>query len=387
MAGAILVALGCVLLLIAAHPFVTYPLSLALIKRGRPAAGGNASRDGWPEATFSVLLCAYNEAAGLRATLKNLVALRGTVPELQILVYVDGATDGSADIARSFGTAIDLVVSSERRGKTHGINTLTPLARGTILVFTDATVRIAADALERLSHHFANPAIGCVCGHLRYTSSVETATAATGSLYWRLEERTKQLESETGSAMGADGSLYAIRRSCFRAIPPDMIDDMYLSLDVLCQGYRIIRAPDVLAFEAAIPAARDEFRRKIRMSCQGFAAHRALWPRIARLDALTRYKYLSHKVLRWCTAFTMSASALSIMLGAGMLAGGLPTIMAVAATTAILALLILIGWKPAMMLREVMLSFLATAIGVVKAMRGTVIRTWEPASSIRRQSP
>ena len=39
----------------------------------------------------------------------------------------------------------------------------------------------------------ADPAVGCVCGHLRYTSADGGPTAETGGLYWRLEETIKEI--------------------------------------------------------------------------------------------------------------------------------------------------------------------------------------------------
>jgi len=60
--------------------------------------------------------------------------------------------------------------------------------------------------------HFADPRIGCVCGHLIYTNRDANVTAQIGSLYWRSEELIKRLETRTGSVMGADGSLFAVRR-------------------------------------------------------------------------------------------------------------------------------------------------------------------------------
>ena len=91
--------------------------------------------------------------------------------------------------------------------------------------------------LDKLRRTFEDPEIGCVCGNLIYTNGKDSVTASTGSLYWRLEEGIKRLEQETGSVMGADGSLFAIRRSLHQAPPDHIIDDMFVSFWVLIQGY------------------------------------------------------------------------------------------------------------------------------------------------------
>ena len=153
---------------------------------------------------------------------------------------------------------------------------VTPLTVTTCV--PDANVVFAPDAVRRLLRPFADPAVGCVCGHLVYTAPDGAAaegggggaTAATGSLYWRLEERIKELESRTGSVMGADGSIFAIRRALHRPPPRDIIDDMYVSLSILCDGHRVVRAGDALAYEATVSRPAEEFRRKIRIACQAF---------------------------------------------------------------------------------------------------------------------
>ena len=126
------------------------------------------------------------------------------------------------------------------------MNTLVGLTDADIVVFSDANVAFDIAAIPNLVEPFADPDVGAVCGHLMYTAS-DGATAATGSLYWRIEERIKALESATGSVIGADGSIFAIRRHLHRAPPPDLIDDMYVSLSILCEGARVVRAFAALA--------------------------------------------------------------------------------------------------------------------------------------------
>src|SRR5579864_4597069 len=229
----VLFLLGAGFLWLGLHPFTTYPLSLCLIRLWRrrpavPAAPGSAGE------SFALCFCAYNEERVIGEKIENCLMLRQTRPELAILAYVDAATDRTTEILRAHEPEVTLHVSPRRAGKTHGMNRLGSLADASILVFTDANVMLDRDALTRLEGYFADPDVGCVCGHLRYVNAGAGATAALGAFYWRFEEWVKQLESETGSAMGADGSLFAIRRSLSRPVPDNLIDDMYVSLSILC---------------------------------------------------------------------------------------------------------------------------------------------------------
>ncbi len=374
-----LAALGVLLLALAVHPFVMYPLSLMLLARLRP----RPVLLGAPQGRTAFCVSAYNEAAVIRTKLDNMLAVGEAIGGVEVLVYVDGGTDGTAGIVREYGERVRLVASSARLGKTHGMNTLVGMTDAEFLVFSDANVTFAADALPRLLAPFADPGVGCVCGHLIYTKAAGNVTAATGSLYWRLEEAIKTYESATGSVMGADGSIFALRRAVHQPPPADLIDDMYVSLAALCRGHRIVRVADALAYEEAVSRPAEEFRRKVRIACQAFNVHRALWPQLRGLPWLDLYKYVSHKLLRWLVAGLLVGGLLCLGAAAawagawGWLAAGVLALAAagMAVYTARRGLLAT--------LRDILGAFVATGIGVLRSWRGERFQTWNPPASAR----
>ena len=94
------------------------------------------------------------------------------------------------------------------------MNTLVARSRADIVIFTDANVMFAPDTIPRLLRPFADPR-SVACAATSSTPRRSAArTAATGSLYWRLEERIKEFESRTGSVMGADGSISRFAARC-----------------------------------------------------------------------------------------------------------------------------------------------------------------------------
>lgn len=383
---AILLALSLLFLGLAAHPFVFYPISLRFVTRARKAGTepGSMAPPSGPH-RFAVCVCAYNEASCIERKVENMLELRAAVGELDILVYVDGASDRTAELLQPYADRITLVVSPERRGKTYGMNLLVSRTSADVIVFTDANVRMDQDSIAAIGRRFNDPEVGCVCGHLIYTNGEETATAEVGSLYWRLEEAIKRDESALGAVMGADGSLFAIRRSLHRAVPANLIDDMFVSLGILCDGRKVVTAPDALAYEASVTSSNEEFRRKVRIACQAFNVHRELWPRLKQLPPTVVYMYVSHKLLRWLAAFNL---ALSALLGsAGLLAMGVPAP----------ALALLIGlcagslWaalrfqlRPLSSIAEILVALAGASLGVIHSLRGQKFQTWTPASSIRR---
>ena len=374
----VLLCMSALLLALAIHPFVTYGLTLKIMRHfkvtcpARPIAGGAS-----PVMSFAVCVPAYNEEKVIGAKIENLLALRRATPRpVEILIYVDGASDRTAAIVREYGDQVRLVEASERRGKTAGLNRLAAMAETDILVFSDANVMVEPDALVRLAGHFADAGVGCVCGSLAYVNGEDSATAGMGAEYWRREEGLKQLESDTGGVIGADGSLFAIRRSLHRPVPDDIIDDFFLSLAILCDGHRVVRAGDVRASELATTVSADEFRRKVRIACQAFNVHRLLRPRLAELHWTLRYKYLSHKLLRWWSLVNAALAGVLAIAGVGAGWGWLTVLPS--AALASLAVVVLLSLPPT---REIVLALFATTLGLARSLKGERFQTWTPPLS------
>jgi len=258
------------------------------------------------------------------------------------------------------------------------------MARAPIVIFSDANVMMDMDCVRDFRRYFADPEIGCVSGSLVYTNGDASETASSGSAYWRFEEAVKRLEMESGSMMGADGSMFAIRRSLHQPPPEHIIDDMYVSLMILCSGHRVIQAADAFAYEESVVSAREEFGRKVRIACQAFNVHRLIWPQLRKLDGLTLYKYVSHKLIRWFTIYLLAISA--IAFAAALIAAGHPRL-AMALVAGIAATLLLgrfSSMKPFAQIAGVISAFAGTGLGLWRSWRGERYQTWSPAASIRK---
>ncbi len=375
-----LFALAALALLLGLYSFVLYAPSLALlparpVRRGAP--GGERPR-------LTLCFCAYREEQMVPLKLQNLRLLRERHPELEILAYVDASPDRTAELLEAAPELLRVIVGEERRGKSHGMNQLVEAATGDIVVFTDANVLLKDDALDVIAAHFADPEVGCVCGRLLYVDNHNPA-AHVNSLMWRLEERIKRAETRTGSVIGADGSLFAIRRTLHRPPPADIIDDFHVSLSILLDGHRVISAPDAIAYENSVHDPYEEMQRKIRIACQAWNVHRLLWPRLRRLDAVHLYKYVAHKLLRWFSPFALTLAVL--LFSAGLF---------ITLPLALFLQLLVIGplafalglWArlgPVEATHSTLLSLLGVGLGITRSLRGERFQTWTPATSARQR--
>ncbi len=374
-----LVGLSAVLFALAVHPFTTYPLSLSLIARLRPCP----IRPGSGPRSVALCVCAYNEGQVIRDKIINMLELREAFPTLELLIYIDAATDNTANIVQEFRDSLTYVVGDARHGKTFGMNTLLSHTSAEVIVFSDANVIFDRDAIGRLIKPFEDITVGAVCGHLIYLANTTSATAQAGSMYWRLEEKIKSLESDTGSVIGADGSIFAIRRNLHRPPPPDLIDDMFVSLSILVMGYRVVRVSDAYAYEESASRASEEFSRKIRIACQAFNVHRILRHRLRKMKILDRYKYFSHKLLRWFTIYFLVGSLVCLSLSAFIHRSAM---LKYSFSIFIIFFLFLSTCFPgerAAKLRDIFRAFVATGIGIWKSLAGERFQTWSPPASTR----
>jgi cellulose synthase/poly-beta-1,6-N-acetylglucosamine synthase-like glycosyltransferase len=313
--------LAAVLLVLIAYPYVVYPAALWALRRMRPRP--------WSKAPYrpkvSILVAAHNESAVLAPKLRNTLELNYPADRREVIVASDASTDGTDDIVRSFSPDVRLVRLDRRSGKQTALNAAAASAAGEVFVFTDASVRLAPDALEALTQNFADPSIGAVSSVIRVTSPGEdglAAPAADGAddaegAYLGLDLMTRRLESEVFSAVGCAGSCYAVRRACFIPFDEGACNDFVSALDAVRLGYRAVVEPRAVGYMLPARTLQGEFRRKARTIAGGLDT--LLEPRTRTLAArhpIFCWSLVSHKIARWIGPLLLILLALVLAVGA-----------------------------------------------------------------------
>jgi hypothetical protein len=121
----------------------------------------------------------------------------------------------------------------------------------------------------------------------------------------------------------------------------------------------------------------------VRIACQAFNVHRLLWPRLRRTDLLTRYKYVSHKLIRWLSIYFLALAALAGI--AALISAGYAVLAVVLVALAALGLVLGHVWsvKPFAQIVDVLVALTGAGLGVWRSLRGERFQTWTPANSIR----
>ena len=76
-----------------------------------------------------------------------MIAVAEAVPQCELFIYVDGASDRTLERLEPFKDRINVVAAEVRRGKSHGMNVLVDRCSADIVVFTDANVELDRNVL------------------------------------------------------------------------------------------------------------------------------------------------------------------------------------------------------------------------------------------------
>jgi glycosyltransferase involved in cell wall biosynthesis len=247
------------------------------------------------------VIAAHNEGATIERKLADTLALDYPQDRLEVVVGSDGSTDATADVVRGVRSDRVRLLELPRRGKGPTLNDAVAASVGEILVFTDADVVPAPDAIRELVAPFADPEVGAVAAEKRDRDHCATRPARAS---WRARRTVRRMLSRGGSVSGAQGHLYAVRRELCRPLPLGVVDDFAIPAQALVSGRRLVYAPAAVVspLPGAFPgdATRTvQFRRRVRLTALWL---RALWH---VRDLLNPFRHgflavqlISHKLLR-----------------------------------------------------------------------------------------
>jgi cellulose synthase/poly-beta-1,6-N-acetylglucosamine synthase-like glycosyltransferase len=295
-----------------AYVYVGFPLLVLARARlwPRPYRGAEI------EPKVSLVVAAYNEAGVIEDKVRNALDLDYPADRLEMVVASDGSDDGTNEIVRRYANGRVRLLELDRVGKAAALNAAVSAAGGDIVLFSDANSILDRGAVRALVRPLADPRVGGVAGNQVYLSPESGDASVVGEQqYWDFDRMLKQAQSAAGSVTGATGALYAIRRPLFRPVRADVNDDLLTSLRVIAQGYRLVFAPDAVAYEPVVETAAQTFSRRVRVMARGLRCvvvmRELLDPRRYGFFSL---QLLSHKLLMRTTVIPLVLLAASTTL-------------------------------------------------------------------------
>ncbi|MFB9905608.1 bifunctional polysaccharide deacetylase/glycosyltransferase family 2 protein [Allokutzneria oryzae] len=112
----------------------------------------------------TVLVPAYNEEAGIEATLRSILA--STTP-VRVIVIDDGSTDGTADVVRRLRLPDVRLIRQDNAGKAAALNTGLGYCQTELVVMVDGDTVLEPDTVSELVRPFTDPVVGAVSGNAK----------------------------------------------------------------------------------------------------------------------------------------------------------------------------------------------------------------------------
>jgi biofilm PGA synthesis N-glycosyltransferase PgaC len=252
----------------------------------RPAARAISG----PMPGVTVLVAAYNEAAGIGDTLKSLAG-QDYVGPLEVLVLNDGSKDDTARIVRELLKSIDpptnitftLFDFPLNRGKSAVLNDGLRSAAHELVVTIDGDCWMRADALTQMVRRYLSDPAGtaAVAGAVMVRNSRENLlTRAQEWDYFHGIAAVKRMQGMYHGTLVAQGAFSLYRRDALREVgglPECVGEDIVVSWALLERGYRIGYADSALAFTNVPEGVRQFALQRKRWSRGLMEAFKAHW--------------------------------------------------------------------------------------------------------------
>ncbi len=211
---------------------------------------------------YSVIVPAYNAARTLPQTLEALQ--RQTLPRdvYEVIVVDDGSTDDTAAVAARYGVR---VLCQENRGPAAARNAGVRIARGEIVLFTDADCAPREDWIERMVAPFRHPDIVGTKG--AYLTRQRSRMAR--FVQQEYEDRYDRMKRFPYIDF-VDTYSAAYRRDVFLAnggfdtiFPTASVEDQEFSFRLAQKGYKMVFVPEARVYHLHDESLREYVRRKV----------------------------------------------------------------------------------------------------------------------------
>jgi cellulose synthase/poly-beta-1,6-N-acetylglucosamine synthase-like glycosyltransferase len=306
--------------------WVVYPGVMVLLGRsaGRRVPNDGVANDGGAP-TVTCVLATRDEPEIVAERVADFLAADYPADRLTVVVAVDAAAAGVLEALAVHGgpladPRVTIVRGDDPSGKCPALNAAVRAASGEFLVLSDARQRFEAQTTRRLVRALvADPRLGATSGRLVLPRDEQSGVFRH---YLRYELAIRNAESKLHSAVGVSGSVYAVRRELWKPLPAGLIlDDLYLPMRLLLDGWRVGFEHDAVAHETRRVVASQEYRRKVRTLTGNFQLCAWLPGILVPFHNPIWAQFVCHKLLRlvtpWCAAAVALGTAWWVLTVAG----------------------------------------------------------------------
>lgn len=220
----------------------------------------------------TILVPVYNEEKIIQFKLENLARIDYPKDNLQIILVNDCSNDGSMQRIQEFqrsrpDIALEILNNSYRMGKTAGLNEALNLARGEIVVVSDADCFWPPDALRKAMRFLSDPSVGAVTGLEMLLNPTDSWVTESEILYNDAVHTIRTGESKIHSTIFFQGGFGAYKRSFLERFDLEA-DDSGTALNVVQKGFRTLLLSETVYFTMFPSHWKEKIAIKLRRASQ-----------------------------------------------------------------------------------------------------------------------
>lgn len=239
-------------------------------RRSRREARRPVRRDRIPRG-ITVIVPAYNEAAGIAATVLSMVRSRYR-GYLEIIVVDDGSTDDTAAIVRGLRLREVRLIRQANAGKPAALNRGIAAATFDLLVLVDGDTIFEPAALGRLALRFADPDVGAVSGNTKVANRQGLLGRWQHIEYVMGFNLDRRMFDIFGTIPTVPGAIGAFRRETLEDVggvsSDTLAEDTDLTMAISRSGWKVVYEESAIAWTEAPSSLRQLWRQRYRW-CYG----------------------------------------------------------------------------------------------------------------------
>lgn len=203
----------------------------------------------------SILVPTYNESDVIHFKLENLSKLEYPDELMQIIIVDSKSSDHTIDIVSDFvrqhkDVSIQVLVESERKGKSAALNWALKHSEGDIVIVSDADCFWPSDILHKALPFLADPDVGAISGPKILLNSRRSWVTKTEDGYLKSMNLMKLGESKLGSTLFFEGGFSAYKKEVLESFDPYNTgsDDCGTVIKIIEKESRAVFIPEAAFF-------------------------------------------------------------------------------------------------------------------------------------------
>ena len=219
----------------------------------------------------SIIVSTFNEARVIARKIENLSALDYPKQKMEIIVFDDSSTDGTAEIAektiREKQLSGKVVRNSPRIGLNRSLNAAVAGAKNNLVCITDSDVLLEKNSLRNsVSVLQSFKDAGGVTGHIQPVFEGKGMAQTTEASYRGYYHDSMLAESALHSAFPGNGPLIVYNKMEIPTpIPVDYgSTDGNIAMNIIKKGLRFIYVPNAIVYEPEAENMEDQRLQKVR---------------------------------------------------------------------------------------------------------------------------